>query len=945
MTDRRSPDPNWARTDAALDELLLVPFAERAAAVARLSAGDAAFAAELTSLVGLLDGSGGLLDQAATTMLRGTMTIATGVAEGTRLGPWRIIGLIGRGGMGEVYRAERADGQFEQRVAVKLLRLEGAGYLTRFRVERQILASLDHPFIARLLDGDVTVDGRPYMVMELVDGRTVVEWCKENDASLERRLALFCDICDAVAYAHRNLVVHRDLKPTNVLVRVDGRPKLLDFGIARLLDSPAAGDPTRELVLTPGYAPPEQLVGGRVTTASDIYSLGLLLHELLCGEPAFSVKHLPLPAAIHAVLTQPPPLPSRVARMSSSPPVPAVRLSGDLDAIVGKAVRAEPEQRYISVDELRADVERHQHNLPVAARRGNWSYVAGRALRRHRAWALAGSLAALALAGGTAAIAWQARVARDEAMRATAVRDFLIRVFKASDPRTASDTPRGQTTARELLDAGAARIDDEFKSQPALQLDLLGLVSTLYRELGETERYRALQSRRLAVARQYPGRYTADEVEVLINLTDDDDADGERASARVRLAEADALLTRAGLDDTLLRARWWVARGQSFNPADIAARKAAYVRALGLFDKYGPHSPGRVTALSEMGLVHYDSGDDEAAIRWYRDALAAEATTIDRDDAETQTILGNIASANMDLGRYDEAAAAGLQAAEIARRTYGEHHPDYWAPAANYARLLHLNGHREEAMARFEALRRLIPNTPDTEDSWEFTATYVDCLVAEGDAARALPLAESAERVFLVKPHAPNSVRRIRLRLGDAYEQLGRIDDARRTFSAAYDEFAKVESPERQTRMAATERWARFLVANGDAAMARPLFAEVLAQDHGRHYAHAALARAGLARVSLAEGDVAAALRDSHAALVDWASVRGFRDVRMGVYLRRVEARVLLASGDVTGARTAAAAALTDGLHFDVSAARSIAEARELLRQAQGKPSASAEAR
>lgn len=926
------PHTDWARTDAALDELLAVPAAERAGLVERLAAGDSEFCARLAALAKLLDGPDHRLDEPAAAMLQPPSATASSLAGGMRLGAWEIVALVGRGGMGEVYRAERADGQFAQRAAIKLLRIDAAGSIARFEAERRILARLEHPSIARLLDGGVAPDGRPYMVMEYVEGLPIVEWCRTRRASLESRLALFVEVCAAVAFAHRHFVVHRDLKPTNVLVTADGRPKLLDFGIARLLDRPT-GEPTRELSLTPGYASPEQLTGSHVTTATDVYCLGLLLHEMLCDRPAHEVQQLPLAAAIHTVLTRRPSPPSRVAAITAEPPVPARRLAGDLDAIVAKAVRAEPEERYPTADELRMDVERWQQHLPVQARRGSFAYVAGRAIRRHRALAIAASVAVLGVVAGSAAAAWQAHVARGHEARATAAKNFLVELFAANDPRVASDRPRSATTARELLDAGAGRIENEFSTEPELQLELLGLVSTLYRELGETERYQALQNRRAALAHRDPGRFASHEVEVLLNQVGDDDHDGDRTSAVAKLAVADRLLQQAGLDNSALRARWWLSRAQSAPPGDFDARQTSLERALALFNRHAPHDPGRVTTLVERGLLDFDRGDNVAAIARYHEALDSETSTVGRDEAEMQTIWGNLASAYLNTGQYDDAEAAGGRAADLARQTYGEHHADYWIPAANHARLLHLNGQRDAALKEFAAVIALLPAEPGP-DGWEALAGYVDRLVAEGSAATALPLAERAERYFRTRPQAPNSVRRIRLRLGEAYEQLGRDADARRAFAAAYEEYVATEPAAKQTVLAATERWARFLVAHGAAEDARPLFAAVVERDGGRHLAHGALGHGGLARVALAAGDTVTALAESGAALDAWASTRGFRDVRMGPYLQRIRAQALLAAGDPPGAAAVAAAALEASVRFDAPDAPSVVEARALVRAA-----------
>jgi eukaryotic-like serine/threonine-protein kinase len=926
---------DWAREEAALDALIALPPEQRAAAIERLAAGDADFQAALTELAAGLDDPDPLLDAPLVERLRRPVAAmaATGLGSGTRLGPWRIVAPIGRGGMGEVYAAERADGQFDQRVAIKLMRPDMAPLLARFQVERQIVARLDHPGIAHLIDGAITADGRPYMVMELVEGVSLAEWGADRGHTLEQRLALFSEICAAVAHAHRNLVVHRDIKPANVRVTAEGRPKLLDFGIARLLDGPA-GEPTRELRLTPGYAAPEQFGAGPVTTAADVYALGLLLHELLCGRPAHAVDSLPLAAAMQQVLQQAPAAPSQMAREQAAPPLPATVLQGDLDAIVAMALRKEPEQRYASVDALADDVERHRLHRPVRARRGTWLYVVGRALRRQRAAAAVAALALLLLIGGAGVVAWQARVARAEAGRANAVKAFLLQVFAASDPRIASDKPRGQVTARELLDAAAARIDAEFKDQPALRIELLGTVARIYRELGEPKRYHDLQTRELALAQQYPGRFVSTEVEVWLDRAGDAADDLDYALSRRHLQLADRLLTQAGLDHSVLRALWWVGTGQAEDRARFDAREAAFRKALALFQRYGPRDAGRATALSELGLAEYDQGRNEAAVDWYRQALAAHDIAEHPDDGEAQTIWGNMGEALLNLGRYDEAAGAYRQAAAMALRTYGERHPDYWSPAAQRAQVLHLNGQRDEAMRQFRDLLTVMPAGPTRFESAEALIAYGDCLLRQGEAAAALPVLEAVARWQQNMPPGSNALRRMHLRLGDVYEQLGRGAEARRLLETAYAEYAAAEAPDRQTRMAATERWARFLVAHDEPAPAKALFAAVLAQDHGRHYAHAALAQAGMARVALAGGDVAAAMTASQAARDDWAAVRGFRDVRMGVYIDRVRAQVLLAAGDNAGAQTLAESALAASLHYDVATAPSVAEAQSLLQQA-----------
>ena len=314
-------------------------------------------------------------------------------AIGTRLGAWTITRLIGRGGMGDVYEGIRTQGDFEQRVAIKLLQRDAAAQLERFEAERQILARLEHSGIARLYDGGVTSDGRPFMVMEYVEGRSITDFCMLTHATFEQRLGLFIQVCDAVAYAHRNLIVHRDLKPSNILVTAAGVVKLLDFGIAKLLD-PQLARMTQVAVapMTPICAAPEQLTGDPITTATDVYALGLLLFELLTGAHAWVGSETPMLLALRTVLQRSAPSASRTAEGRTDAPVPARMIRGDLDAIVAKALRTEPAYRYATVDSVKLDVERVLDGEPVAAREGARLYLLGHLLRRYR-WSAAAAVA------------------------------------------------------------------------------------------------------------------------------------------------------------------------------------------------------------------------------------------------------------------------------------------------------------------------------------------------------------------------------------------------------------------------------------------------------------------------------------------------------------------------------------------------------------------------
>src|SRR5581483_5299981 len=368
------------RADELLDALLDLPVEARADYLARRDHDDPVVLREVESLLRATQQCGDFLATPA------RLTTAHGSEPPPpemRVGVWKLTRHIGRGGMGVVYEAVRAEGDFAQRVAIKLLRSEAIAELERFNVERQILARLEHTGIARLYDGGIAPDGRPYMVMELIAGEPITDYCARTRASLQERMRLFVQVCEAVAYAHRNLVVHRDLKPANILVTAEGQVKLLDFGVAKLL----AVD-HRELTrtaaapLTPASAAPEQLLGGPVTTATDVYTLGLLLFGLLTGNRPWSPAGEPIAHAMRIVLERPAPAPSTTAASLPDPPLPPRMLRGDLDAIVAKALRQEPAHRYETVDALKHDVERAVRGDAVAARSGARMYQLGRFLRR-----------------------------------------------------------------------------------------------------------------------------------------------------------------------------------------------------------------------------------------------------------------------------------------------------------------------------------------------------------------------------------------------------------------------------------------------------------------------------------------------------------------------------------------------------------------------------------
>jgi tetratricopeptide (TPR) repeat protein/predicted Ser/Thr protein kinase len=432
-------ESRWARVNAVFHAALDHQGEARERYLAQTCSTDAALLAEVRSLLSADAQAGSFLEAPAR---------VPDEAAPSEIGPWRIKAELGRGGMGTVYLAERSDGVFSMKAALKLLRrgLDTDDLLARFRDERQILASLQHPNIARLLDGGATADGRPWLVMEYIEGLSLLDWCAQHHVDRAGRLALFQKLCGAVQYAHRNLVVHRDLKPANVLVTGNGELKLLDFGIAKVLGVEPGEERTRpgERLLTPAYASPEQLRGERVTTAADVWALGVILYELLVGKRPFEGSGETLSRAI----------------LEGTPPPP--RLGGDLDTIILTALRKEPEHRYPTVDQLAEDLLRSEAGLPVRARPATFGYRLGKFVERNRLTVVAASLVAASLVAGVVSTALQAREARAARERAEASR----------------------ARAEELIDFMLG--DLRHKLEPSSRLDVLEDVSKAVQSYFET---------------------------------------------------------------------------------------------------------------------------------------------------------------------------------------------------------------------------------------------------------------------------------------------------------------------------------------------------------------------------------------------------------------------------------------------------------------------------
>ncbi|MDR6672472.1 tetratricopeptide repeat protein [Xanthomonas sp. 1678] len=610
---------------------------------------------------------------------------------GDRLGPWRLTRFLASGGMGSVFVAERADEQYQRQVAVKLLRgLPDALTAQRLAAERQILASLQHPNIARLYDGGATPGGQPYLVMEYVDGVALDRYLQAQAPDLPARLQLFLRICRAVQAAHQRLVLHCDLKPGNVLVRADGEPVLLDFGIARLQD--AADGAERGRFCTPPYASPELLAGQPVGVASDVYSLGVMLVEVLAEQR--------LPAQTGAGAC---PRPSALAQL------PALRrkLRGDLDAIAAKACAADPAQRYANVADLAADLQRYLGRYPVHARRGGRRYALSQLLRRR--WKESAAVAAMLLLSG--GFMWRLLDTRAQAQREAAiaqqVSQFLTAAFDAADPRKRGARGTESISARQVLDSCAMQLDQGLAQSPAVRARLRATLGLAYMNLGQGERAEAML-RRAATELQSaqvdePALAAAAWSDLATLLANDERGDDAQAAGRQALA----LATRSGDLDALAKATNALGLGLH-RAARYAEAQAMLQRSLALRRQPGVKVDGGVaTVLHNLGLVFKAQGQYAQAEQWFRQALAMKQREYGTRSVDYLNSAEALAQSLAEQGALGAAAAQLAQNLELARALYGERSEqvasaenelasvqqdagDYAAARSHYARALAL---------------------------------------------------------------------------------------------------------------------------------------------------------------------------------------------------------------------------------------------------------------
>jgi eukaryotic-like serine/threonine-protein kinase len=893
----RFPDPDrWARIEEVFLEAVELPPAAVPAVLDRLCGNDVELRREVEALLRASGPAAGFLDALAKRAgLDFDGEAAAPAAAGRRLGSYRLLREIGRGGMGAVYLAERADDQFEKQVAVKLLPLglDGAAARERFLVERQILAQLEHPGIARLLDGGVADDGTPFFVMEHVEGAPITRYCAERNCSLEERLKLFLQLCDAVDYAHRNLVVHRDIKPGNVLVTAGGQAKLLDFGIAKVMaaqvDAQSAAT-AAGLPLTPAYASPEQLRGEPVTTAADVYALGMLLYELLAGCVPYDVAAVTPGERARMISTAPLRPPSAAvlamgaaaapAKGAAAAPNLARRLRGDLDRIVLMALRQEPSRRYGSAAALAEDVRRFLRGLPVAAQPDRWSYRFGKFARRRPALLASAAVALLAVIGFSTSLFFYAhslererdaaQVERDRARlqtdKAERVTEFVVGLFEASDPAVA----RGENVrASDLLSRGIARLHT-LSAQPEVQAAMLSVLSRVQLSLGTYAE---------------AGRLAEESLRLRQTLFA-----GAHPDVAASLYEVGVVMRRR----------------QRYAEAQDHFRRAAEMQ----LELYGPEHPALARSTVELTSLQFnEDGDAAHAEQVLRRVLTVQRAALGSHHVDIPPTLQLLSDVLHRSGQIEAAGELTAQVLQLRRALLGDTHPDLVMAHVRAGLMVNNDASAataEEHFRRAVLLQRTLGEHPRLITALLNLGQFHG---RTGDPAAAEPLVrealELARRFHIEEPY---TIAHAQIVLGGLLFELGQFAEAELLIREAIPVIA-VQSPVRA--MSNGRLLGRIMLAQGDLAGAVTATADAVdgyRAGPGDENPMFALTLAQLGQLYQQQGHLEAARLQLAAAVAQWRQLLAQHDSAHGPQPARVPSAGAAAASVAATASGAAAA-------------------------------------
>ena len=769
---------DWPAISALLDEALNLPASEHASWLTGLAGEQAVHREALRTLLAHRPGveTDDFLREMPQLDIADEDSPSDSVGAGTQVGSYRLISEIGRGGMGTVWLADRADGMMKRRVALKLPRIVwGDAFAQRLAREREILATLEHEHIARLYDAGVDTLGRPFLAMEYVEGESIGAHCHTHAPSVRERVALLQQVIAAVAHAHARLIVHRDLKPGNILVTNERQVKLLDFGIAKLLE----GDRTRETALTElggraltlDYASPEQIRGEPLGTASDIYSMAVVAYEVLAGAKPYRLKRASAAELEEAIASVEPTL----ASDSATDPRVARQLRGDLDSILNKALKKAAEERYPTMDAFGQDLQRYLDGEPVQARPDGLAYRAAKFVRRHRLQVAAGAVVAVSLVVGTSVALWQAQEARRAANTSKAVQGFIESVFNANSKYQADPKLAGATTARELLDRGAERIDKELAAEPEAQLRLYDLMAQMYAGMSVNERSLALYRRSLELATRLHGEDSDAALTAAVGAASMLEDLDQRDEARAMLLRADAVASRRRVDRDVTRMNIDALLARSlYVSSDLPKGLARARNAAAIARELGPSTDG-INTLTILGVLANELGHPEEA----RQALVDAAAWVDQLDVQgvLSSILSSLAEVQDQLGQIEPALATLTRSIALAEKL-GD---DKAVVAVRYrlARFQYQNRLLRDAVqtgsAETERVRPLASDPALFDMPGIVMVNYGRSLVAYGDAARGLAVLDEA-RAHLRQ--VPNRLAPLLASRADALIALQRLPEA-----------------------------------------------------------------------------------------------------------------------------------------------------------------------
>jgi eukaryotic-like serine/threonine-protein kinase len=741
----------WQQARQHFRRLCDLEESERRCALEALASADPELAAYVADLIAAdSQGGEGLVDVVAG--LREDFEEHSAGEPGGAVGPWTLLERIGHGGMGDVWKARRDDAGFEQFCALKLLKrgMDSEALLARFLQERRILARLEHPNIARLLDGGISASGRPWFAMELVEGQAVDRFVHQRRLDLPALLELLLRICAAVEFAHRNLVVHRDLKPSNILVDAHGEPKLLDFGIAKLLQgeesSQATVTATALRALTPAYAAPEQILGEPVSTATDVYALGVILYELLTGRRPHQRSAQAASAALAGALeAEEVTRPSLALLRSKETDGRAARrlaklLRGDVDTIVLTALRREPGRRYPSAAAMAEDLRRHLEGQPIRARPDTTGYRMGKFLRRHRLGLATTTLVILALASGLAVAIWQGREARAQAQRAEAVQGFLLDIFRSNTSRQPDPVRARETTARELLDLGAERVHKGLDDAPAAKFAVLSVLGSLYQELAVDAQAVEMRRQALALARSLHGNRSLETAQALIDLAVSLHASADVGERGAVLDEAASILERQHKAPPTMRADLHRFAAEHYSSTDITRALDHATRAVSILGDLPP-SVNLAEASYVKGVAHLFAEDIVEANAAFERAVEVSLAAQGFPNPSLPRFNALLSRTRYRLLDFPGALESSRQALAAASLVSGPEHADTLQTTMRLGRLLFDTGSTHEGLEHLAQARRIALDTRGAEDPFhtpQARLEYGFALLRAGDPAAGL---------------------------------------------------------------------------------------------------------------------------------------------------------------------------------------------------------------